>query len=509
MNDNGTPTRSAREICAILFRHKKKAFTLALLVLALTTAVVIYYPRTYASEAKLFVRVGRESVALDPTATQGQTTYVQKSYEQEINSVMEILNSRMLAERVVKTVGSERILQSSGGPKTLFSKALSTLRGAVQDLDPISDEERALLAVQKATTIFVPKDSGVVIIRSKADSPKTAQVVVAALVETFQAEHIRVSRTRGSHLFFSEQAEQQQRRLDEAYRELRDAKNRDGVVTIEGQRSLLLDQIGRVEDDLMETQVAVAFSEARVADLQQTVDKMPANLVTDVQTGIGNDATARMRQQLYALEILERQHGSKYTAEHPVVQAIADQRKQVKEIYDAQPPQRTHVTKGINSSREELRVQLLAERATLAALNAKESSLKQHHRTLDKQLETVNNNEGRLAHLQRQVDLGESNYRKYLENLEQTRINQALQTDRISSINTIQDATFSETPISPSKMLVVVAGLFLSVFLPVALAFLCEYFDHTFTTATQVERELGVPVLVSIPRTSKHRVRLN
>ena len=64
----------------------------------------------------------------------------------------------------------------------------------------------------------------------------------------------------------------------------------------------------------------------------------------------------------------------------------------------------------------------------------------------------------------------EANYRKYLENLEQARINQALQNEKISSINVIQPASFVEKPVSPNKLIVIALGLLLALAGPVCLA---------------------------------------
>jgi len=509
MNEESSPARSSREFCRLLFRHKKKAIVTSLVILCLTAAFVVYCPRSYVSEAKLFIRVGRESVALDPTATQGQTTHVQKSYEQEINSVMEVLNSRAIAERVVELVGVETVLDSSGGPKTLFQTAKSAIKRPFQELDPITDRERAIISVQAATTFLVPKESGVISIKCKSSSPHLAQAIVSGMLEAFRAEHLRVSRTRGSLDFFSQQAAQQRHRWEKATEQLRDAKNEAGVVTVEGKRGLLLDQIGQVESEAIQNETALAYSLARTKDLQATVDKLPETVVREVESGIGHESTDQMRQQLYALEIQERHHSSRYTKDHPVLRAVKDQREKVADIFQQQPRQRAHTTKGINDSREKLRVQLLAEQATLAALRAKSDALMAQHRELNSSLREMNDRESRLSDLQRTVDTAEGNYQKYLDNLEQARIDQALQEGSISSINTIQPASFSETPASPKKGLVMVLGVFLAIFCPLVLAFVAEYFDHTLATPSQVERQLGLPVLVSIPRTSSHRLSLN
>lgn len=45
-------------------------------VMTIAAVVVIFMPRAYRSQAKLFVRLGRENAALDPTASFGQSPVV-------------------------------------------------------------------------------------------------------------------------------------------------------------------------------------------------------------------------------------------------------------------------------------------------------------------------------------------------------------------------------------------------------------------------------------------------
>ena len=67
---------------------------------------------TYRSQAQLLVRLGRENVAIDPTATVGQTPAVSipQSMENEINSAVVLLKSRVIVEKVVDSLGPRVIL---------------------------------------------------------------------------------------------------------------------------------------------------------------------------------------------------------------------------------------------------------------------------------------------------------------------------------------------------------------------------------------------------------------
>src|SRR5262245_27952056 len=79
-------------------------------VMSLACGAAMLWPRTYQSEARIYVRLGRETVHLDPTATTGQTVQLADSREREISSVLELLRSRALYENVVDQLGVDSIL---------------------------------------------------------------------------------------------------------------------------------------------------------------------------------------------------------------------------------------------------------------------------------------------------------------------------------------------------------------------------------------------------------------
>ena len=101
-----------RDVLAILFRHKKKAIGCCLLVVGSVVIVTALLQPRFRSEAMLFVRLGRENVALDPTASMGSglVVAIPQAREEEINSVVEILKSQALVEKIVDQVGPGTIL---------------------------------------------------------------------------------------------------------------------------------------------------------------------------------------------------------------------------------------------------------------------------------------------------------------------------------------------------------------------------------------------------------------
>ena len=205
-----------RDIARILFRHWRKIALLSCGIVGVTLLMIALYPRSYASESKLLIRIGRESVALDPTATTGETITLQKTQEDEVNSALNILSSRKVFEDVIDRVGVERILRDrpprrpeqvnaseSTDVGTWIGKTLTSLRLS----DPGTEIDQAVRRLESQSRVWAPKQSMVINIRYAAASPELAHDVVAAMTDVFLEEHSRLSQTEGSFQFFSEQAE--------------------------------------------------------------------------------------------------------------------------------------------------------------------------------------------------------------------------------------------------------------------------------------------------------------
>ena len=195
-----TPT--LRETCRVLFRHKQKVVAFFCVTMALVVLGIVFYPRTYQSEAKLFIRIGRQSVALDPTATTGQTIAVNESRESEINSVLELLKSRSITEKEVDTIGTSVILGKPLKPGASQSMQ-EDAKFRFCELDPISDRERAIHKIEEDVDISVPKKTNVITVNCEAKSPELAQEIVATLLDVYQRAHVLLHRTTGSYEFFS------------------------------------------------------------------------------------------------------------------------------------------------------------------------------------------------------------------------------------------------------------------------------------------------------------------
>jgi uncharacterized protein involved in exopolysaccharide biosynthesis len=485
-----------------------------------TVAIIIWYPRTYRSEAELLVRVGRESVTLDPTATTGATVDVFEPREYEINSVVQMLGSRAIVEKAVDGLGPEVVLGSDAAaepadapqPDSLKSRlgdALHQTSEFVSNLDPVDNRQRAITKIRDSLEVYATKNSSVITLQYHDDTPEQAQHVVAKVLDIYMDEHVRVNRIAGSEEFFEEQSTLMETGWRSASERLRDLKNELGIVSVEAERNLLEGEMNRLDELLVFASTSHAASEAKIRELERAINEMPANLVTSKESGFSNEALDGMREKLYELEIKERELLIKFTEAHPEVINTRGQVEHARMILSDQEKDRTRSTTAVNPAREKLELSLKTERADAEAFAARVEKLTAAMERVAGKVKSLNDNEVRISELQQEMEIAQRNYLVHADKLEQARIDGALEDDRISNVNIVQHASFESKPASPRKGIVAALGLAIGLLGSLVIVIVSEQMDGSLRTPEDVEEQLDLAVLASLPRTSGNRVTVS
>src|SRR5580704_10912794 len=253
-------------------RHRGKLLVFGCLMLDGAVVLGAMWPKTYRSEAKLYVRLGRENVGLDATASLGhEISGLQISREEELNTVVELLRSRSLLEKVVTAVGPETILNPAheSGAKSapsIFSYARATLQQGVNWLTndgPLTPQEKAVAALRRQLDMQNVRKTDVILVAHEGPSAAASQQIVSTLINLYLDEHVRMSRSPKEHAFLEEQAASIKNQLVQRETELKSFKDQTGLASPAEQRLTLVKQIGRLEDDLKTT---LAMSEATEAE---------------------------------------------------------------------------------------------------------------------------------------------------------------------------------------------------------------------------------------------------
>jgi uncharacterized protein involved in exopolysaccharide biosynthesis len=95
--------------------------------------------------------------------------------------------------------------------------------------------------------------------------------------------------------------------------------------------------------------------------------------------------------------------------------------------------------------------------------------------------------------------------RSYSERREQAPIDQALDLERISNVNVVQQPSLAQKPAKPNKVLLLGLGLFTALMGSCGLVFLSHQFDDDLNEGEQIP---GVPVQVSVQRNGNGHSRV-
>ncbi|QDT68389.1 Chain length determinant protein [Planctomycetes bacterium MalM25] len=514
--DRSKPSTSGHDVLEMLFRHKWKALLIPTCVIGLGLAIALFLPRTYRSEAKLALQVGRQSVNIDPTAQTGQQMIAiqQQGREGEVITAMDLLRSRGVVAKVVDKLGADYVLR--GGPPgegepSAVAKAVNATVGEaarwaitqLKSIDPISREEEAIIEIEENLAVDAERDSILILVSYSTDSAIGAQQVLSTLIDVYQDEHLRIHRNDGSRLFFQQQEELHRGEYDTAMGAVRDAKDEMGVASVEARRQNLEAQLQATTLSRFEAESARSAALSAVKDLERQLSDMPERLIAS-KTSIPNEGADLMREQLYALQVRQADLKARYSDTHPLVVAVTRQVEEAEQVVDGESSVREETVDDVNPIHRQLTLNLKLKQSELASLDGRLKALVEQEKGVRTELEKINTNAVRLARLERDESLASRKYYRYADNLEQARIDEELERQKISSINIAQDPTLAEKPVSPSKAIVALASMALAFAGTFASILGFEQLNDKPRSESSLEQATGVPVLASIPDSAVH-----
>jgi len=461
------------DIWSAVWRYKGRFLLFSALALVLSAIVIFVFPKRYESEAKLFVRLGRSSTGVDP-ATIGPTISIQDSRETEINSIIDLLQSRGLAEEVVARVGEERISEKTAWLDLQMESAM----GWVQSLVPESDEpataltsgetvigkkeESAIKEFLGNLRVSSPRKSTTLSVVYRAATPETAKLVADTVVQVFQDLHIRSNVSSGAVGFFADQFEGEMERLGNSESEFETMKNQAGILSLAGARDSLQSEQSSIRLQLLQASADYSAAVGRVDDLRTNMALLPEVMESEKTAGIEAGASDVMRGRLYDLEILEKELSAKFLENHPDLVRVRTQLADARRIQEAQPAAREHKVTSMNPVLIEMRKELIVAEANAASFKTRLDALQKLDADLLVRLERLNTLEVKAESLQRVINIGRDNHQIYARKLEEARINAALDQEALSNVSLVSAPSLRYAHTSPKRSILAMAALVLS-----------------------------------------------
>lgn len=490
----------AQSVILVLFRHKWKIFLFTLLGLGAAAAVYMLMPPVYESSAKLLVRYVLERSAIDSVDSKDGTSG-NRNNDSIINSEMEILTSWDLAAEVAESVGVEKLASATTGK-------------------PLKAE--AARAIALGLTVSAAKGSNVITVSFRHRDPDIASQVLNELVTRYFTKHLEVHRSMGAFDFVTQQTDQVRGRLRQTEEELKQFKSKAGILSLPESSAALGVQLGRSQEELLAAESERAEQLARVKELEkwltggnaaQEASKNEKKNEDAGADGSGADlsnppssAEVQRYQALTEKITRERQNElellSKYTPENDLVkqtqqqiETLDRQRRELEQRFPtlvASSPAKTGAAK-ISQ------IDLVAERARLAAVEAKTETLRAQVRAAQERVKQFSDIGTQISELERRKEVEETNYKYFESSLEKARIDEALDPSKIPNINVVQK------PSPPAKVVdklqkivggIAGGGLALGILIALLIDLVI---DKSVKGSNELETRLRMPVMRSIP----------
>ncbi|MBI3853214.1 MAG: hypothetical protein HY298_23435 [Verrucomicrobia bacterium] len=484
------------DIYFVLFRQKWTIILFSAIGVLGAVAVFAIKPPRYRSEAKLYIRYVAQAKALTPPGSDAPTRSPEGEGASILKTEAQILKSLDVAQQVVETVGADKILGEGGG-NTNRDQAAGRVLGMME--------------------VVPSPDGSVISVFYEHPDPEVTREVLRKVIVAYVKKHKEMHQTAGIFGdFVSQETERLRTDLAQTEKELRAAKSKAGVTSLEDAKRAWTEQISRVRGDLFSAQAELAERQAR---LEETTGLVPASLeATNTEPQIPSEQVKEYKTICARLDRLTQKEQEllvQFTENTSLVREVREQiagtERRKQELEEMHPrlaslanssPRFGGPSGGISVDPSSDLVQVKALKLKIEVLNSQLAKIQAEATKLEEL-------EGPIQELQRKKELQEADLKYFSANLDQSRIEDALGSGKAPNIGILQSPS---PPVmgwsKPFKKKVTMLAVIPAV-CGVALAFLIELFlDRSVKRPGEVETKLQLPLFISIPDLRRNGNRL-
>jgi uncharacterized protein involved in exopolysaccharide biosynthesis len=263
---------------------------------------------------------------------------------------------------------------------------------------------------------------------------------------------------------------------------------------------LLLKEVSDLKTVSEQTAGQIAGTQNRLKHLRTQIAKVPKIIRQGDEVDNNPYLINSLKVRLVDLELKHRELSSKYTSQNDLVKNVEKDIAMVKSTLDEQEKKRYGKNRsGVNTTYQRLEEEIFQNEAELKALSARQDTqgvqLAENHA----KLKSLNRIETEFNRLEREVDVCRQNYRLYQLKFEESRIDNAMDNEKIANVGLIEPGRAALEPVWPKVRLNLLLGIILGAVGAVGLALFRECLDDSLEKPEQVEEILQLPVLGSIP----------
>lgn len=274
-----------------------------------------------------------------------------------------------------------------------------------------------------------------------------------------------------------EKAEEYRKKLDEGLLALQQYREESDSVSLEEDQNIVIEKLKAINSALTEAQTERMDAESRWKAVQSQLDSGLSRMQIAIQLEneeLDNALSEWRKQQQDVIRLQQR-----YKPDYPELREAIEVQQRLSKQFE-----------------ESCDLAVYALKARYEMLVGREEGLKkalqqqeQFAFSLSRQLVQYND-------LKRNVEADQEIYQSMISRMKETSVSETLPTQ---VIRLAEEARPAASPFRPQPRRVLLRGALLGLVLGVLAVFILYYSDHRFRRNEEVERALGVPVLLSLP----------
>jgi len=523
---NFEPGFSLRDALNVLFCHKWKIILFFCTVVSSISVSTYRMPYFYSSEAKIVINAGRDPNTIAPIL--GPSQYLNQNQQERVNNEVIILKSRVLAEKVVNTIGYEHFFKKRPKPsdkkteqKVETSEPQKSPEQKVETSEPQKNSEQppkqlekpetaaekanrikdstnaAVDQIMASLTVELRAISFVVGLTVTLRDPFLAQKVLKTLLDEYLKHYIEMNEPKSVGVF--------KRRYDEYENKLREKEDMlhrfkvdNNIVSLDGQIGMLISRVGELMGQITAAESKIVGLETKVVDLENILPQHEKTIISQTVTGKTNNIVDALKNLLVKLQTQEIELVSRYPEDSRKVIEVKKQIELVEEILTSEPESLSELTETLNQNYDYFSRQLDDTKIELKSQETSLITMKQSLADYQEKLDRLLSFELTLKRLERERESILKEYQAQVEILQKADSYKALNESKIVSVDIIEPPTFSEEAVKPDKPKNIILAIVLGLFGGIGLAFFLDYFDDSMKTNEDVKRHLKLPVLAMI-----------
>jgi uncharacterized protein involved in exopolysaccharide biosynthesis len=505
---------AAGDYLRVIFKRKALIIGVFLIISVGIGITVFRQPIIYEVSGKILVTRSRADFVLTP-AGPGSSSPGYVLPQQDLTAEVELLKSRTLSKAVAMELDAPQKAQVPAGqapvmlasllqvPASLTTRLPPWLGGSsngatVDEPSPSSRLNRMAAGIQRGLAIQVIPNSSVIEIRYRHTDPERAVDVLNTLLKLYLDRYPEIRRPHGVAAFFASQRDFYEQKLRGAEGAMRDFEGRTALINTAAQLEVYSRQLAEAELTVQKVHYNFLDKRQKLASTKAHLSTLPERIISSENIRY-NPLIETLQMRLLDLEGEREKLLQSYTDQDRRVRdiegRIANLRQRIGEQREWVPGSQSSQVHPLRASLQE---SLLGTETSLARLKIDEEESKDLIELLKRRIGEMAQLAVDRAELSREVKAHEEAYLLYRRKVEEARISEAMDEQKMMNVTIAEEAATPMAPIT-SKNLSYAFALMVGLVAGVGGGYLREFFDNSVKTAADVASSTALPVLASIP----------